>query len=134
MRKLSVFTLIFLATGCATITRGSKEAYGVETTPSGADAEITVNGALFRCVTPCSVKVPRRPPLQVRITKVGFKEINTTVSSSVQGAGAAGMAGNVVLGGLIGAAVDAGTGAMHGHKPNPLVVELEAVPLESEAE
>jgi len=34
------------------------------------------------------------------------------------------MAGNVLLGGVIGAGVDAGTGAMHSHKPNPLVVEL----------
>ena len=34
------------------------------------------------------------------------------------------MAGNVLVGGLIGAGIDAGTGAMHSHKPNPLVVTL----------
>ena len=43
------------------------------------------------------------------------------------GAGAAGMAGNIVLGGLIGAAVDAGTGATKQLKPNPVKVTL--VPL-----
>jgi hypothetical protein len=41
------------------------------------------------------------------------------------------MAGNIVLGGLIGAAVDAGSGAMKELKPNPIVVKL--VPLETEA-
>ena len=40
------------------------------------------------------------------------------------------MAGNVLLGGVIGAGVDAGTGAMHSRKPNPLVVEL--TPIDSD--
>ncbi len=35
------------------------------------------------------------------------------------------MAGNVLLGGLIGAGIDAGSGAMYEHKPNPLNVQLE---------
>ena len=34
------------------------------------------------------------------------------------------MAGNLFVGGIIGAGIDAGTGAMHSHRPNPLVVEL----------
>ena len=51
--------------------------------------------------------------------------MRSTVTSSVDGGGAAGMAGNVLLGGIVGAGVDAGTGAMHSHKPNPLVVNLE---------
>jgi len=46
------------------------------------------------------------------------------VESQVAGAGAAGMAGNVILGGLIGAAVDVGTGAMLELKPNPIQVKL----------
>jgi hypothetical protein len=37
------------------------------------------------------------------------------------------MAGNVILGGLIGAGIDAGTGAMDRLTPNPLTVKL--VPL-----
>lgn len=35
------------------------------------------------------------------------------------------MAGNLIFGGLVGAAVDGGTGAMHEHKPNPLHVHLD---------
>jgi len=77
-----------------------------------------------QCTTPCSVKVKRRGQLHVVVSKQGFEVVDTHVASSVDGAGAAGMAGNIIIGGLIGAAIDAGSGAMHSHKPNPLHVEL----------
>lgn len=110
-----------LSTGCATITRGSTEAFVIETKPAGAEAKLS-NG--LYCTTPCSIKVKRRGDFVVTLTKKGYETVTATVTSSVDGGGAAGMAGNVILGGVIGAGVDAGTGAMHSHKPNPLVVEL----------
>ena len=42
----------------------------------------------------------------------------------ISGGGAAGMAGNVLLGGIIGAGVDAATGATKDLKPNPIDVKL----------
>ncbi|HEX7036588.1 MAG TPA: PEGA domain-containing protein [Pseudomonadales bacterium] len=122
MRNLLLISaLMVLSTGCATITRGTNEAFAIQTDPAGADARLS-NG--LSCVTPCSVKVKRRGDFVVTITKDGYETVNASVSSSVDGGGAAGMAGNVILGGIIGAGVDAGTGAMHSHKPNPLVVKL----------
>ncbi len=120
-QPLIILALTALASGCATVTRGTNEAFGIQTTPAGADAQLS-NG--LSCVTPCSVKVKRRSDFVVTITKDGYETVNASVTSSVDGGGAAGMAGNVILGGLIGAGVDAGTGAMHSHKPNPLVVTL----------
>ena len=38
------------------------------------------------------------------------------------------MAGNILFGGLIGAAVDAGSGAMYDLKPNPVEVTLMPLP------
>ena len=114
-----------LGTGCATITRGSTEAFVIETKPIGAEAKLS-NG--LYCTTPCSLKVKRRGDFVVTLTKEGYETATAAVTSSVDSGGAAGMAGNVLLGGVIGAGVDAGTGAMHSHKPNPLVVEL--VPLD----
>lgn len=122
-----ILSLIILSTGCATITRGTNEAYGIQTTPPGADARLS-NG--LSCVTPCSLKVKRRGDFTVTLAKDGYETVNASVTSSVDGGGAAGMAGNVILGGIIGAGVDAGTGAMHAHKPNPLVVTL--TPLDPE--
>ena len=110
-----------LGAGCATITRGTTEAFVIETKPAGAEARLS-NG--LYCTTPCSVKVKRKGDFVVTFTKDGYETVTAAVTSSVDGGGAAGMAGNVLLGGVIGAGVDAGTGAMHSHKPNPLVVEL----------
>ena len=39
------------------------------------------------------------------------------------------MAGNLVLGGIIGAAVDAGSGAMYDLTPNRVYIELEKIDL-----
>ena len=121
--------IVTLGSGCATITRGTNEALVIESDPAGAEAQLS-NG--MRCMTPCSIRVKRRGDIVVTISKEGFETINATVSSSVDGGGAAGMAGNVLLGGIIGAGVDAGTDAMHSHKPNPLTVKME--PLKDEDE
>lgn len=114
--------VVVLGSGCATITRGSSEAFVIETDPAGAEAARS-NG--LQCTTPCSLTVKRRGDFTVTIEKDGYETVQATVTSSIDNAGSAGMAGNVLLGGIIGAGVDAGTGAMHSHKPNPLVVRLE---------
>ena len=96
----------------------------IETDPAGAQAQLS-NG--LQCRTPCSLKVKRRGDFVVTIEKQGCETVRASITSSVDTGGAAGMAGNIVLGGIIGAGVDAGTGAMHSHKPNPLVVKLEPI-------
>jgi hypothetical protein len=47
------------------------------------------------------------------------------VSRLIAGAGAAGVAGNVLVGGLIGIGVDMATGASQDLVPNPVNVKLE---------
>lgn len=124
--------VLVLGSGCATITRGSSEAFVIETDPAGAEARLSTG---IQCRTPCSLKVKRRGDFVVTIEKEGYETVQATVTSSIDNAGSAGMAGNVLLGGIIGAGVDAGTGAMHSHKPNPLMVKLElAQPAPAEGE
>jgi uncharacterized protein YceK len=130
MKAIALRTIVFLimimvlTSGCASITRGTTEAYAVQTKPPGAEVR---SSSGWNCVTPCSVKVKRRGDFVLTMTKPGYEDVTATVTSSIDGAGAAGMAGNVILGGIIGAGIDAGTGAMHSHKPNPLVVEMVAI-------
>jgi len=108
---------------CATVVRGTDEAFTVETVPGGA-AVHTSNG--YSCdQTPCVWRIHRNSDFQVTITKPGFKTVTTQVMHVTSGAGAAGMAGNVLLGGVIGIGVDAVTGASQDLKPNPLHVVLE---------
>lgn len=109
-------------TGCATITRGSTQAWSVQTEPSGADVALSTGQ---ECVSPCTLKLKRKKSFTVTIVKKGFNEVTTQVVSQVAGAGAAGMAGNVLVGGIIGMGVDAATGATKELKPNPLTVTLE---------
>ncbi|MEY3958798.1 MAG: hypothetical protein RJA37_1401 [Verrucomicrobiota bacterium] len=108
--------------GCASITRGTKEVFVVDSTPQDAEVRLS-SGQVGR--TPASFEVGRRDTLTVFVSKPGYKSRTLIVQSEVGGGGAAGMAGNVLFGGIIGAGVDAGTGAMYEHKPNPLMVQLE---------
>ena len=110
-------------TGCATVTRGSTQAFTVDSVPLGATVSMS-NGE--RCTTPCTLKLKRKHPVAVEVCKAGFSAVNTTVQSQMSGAGGAALAGNVLIGGLIGAGVDAATGATKDLRPNPLVLQLVA--------
>lgn len=125
-RTIGLVALIlgFLNAGCATITRGTNEAFVIETTPPGAEATLSIG---LTCTTPCSLRVPRRGDFVVTLEREGYETVQSTIVSSIDGGGGTAMAGNVILGGIIGAGVDASTGAMNSHKPNPLVVELVAI-------
>ncbi len=116
-----------LLSGCATVTRGTTDVLVIETEPPGAEATLS-NG--LRCRTPCALTLRRNETVVVDIVREGYEPVRATVKPRIAGAGAAGMAGNVILGGLIGAAIDAGSGAMYDLAPNPLRVRL--VPLGGE--
>lgn len=95
----------------------------VNTEPSGAQVQ-TSNG--MSCgSTPCALKMPRRSDLVVHITKKGCKNIDVNVTHKTADSGAAGVAGNVLVGGVIGLAVDASTGASQDLVPNPVQVKLQ---------
>ena len=79
--------------------------------------------------TPAQFEVPRDEPLLVSIEKDGFKPMEVHLNPVLSSEGTTGMAGNILLGGIIGAAVDAGSGAMYDLTPNPLEVVL--IPLGS---
>ena len=114
---------IFLSmAGCATVTRGTSEVLVIETDPPGADVDITP--ANQHCKTPCSAKVRRKDNQMVVIRREGYEAVQVNVQPQIAGAGAAGMAGNVILGGLIGVAIDAASGATKELKPNPIKVTL----------
>ncbi len=109
--------------GCATITRSEHDTWTVKTTP-GSAAVKTTNG--FSCdATPCTFRMLRKSEFDVTITKPGYKSWTGHVTHKVSGGGGAGMAGNVLVGGLIGVAIDANSGAMLDLTPNPLEVTLE---------
>lgn len=111
---------------CATITRGTTTAFVVETIPSGAYVRLSTGQECTS--TPCTfARINRESEFTVLIRKDGYQEVTANVSHATAGAGGAGMAGNVLVGGLIGMAIDANSGATQNLVPNPLVVHLEAI-------
>jgi len=124
-QALPLLALASLATGCASISRGTKETLRVESEPTAAGVRLST-GATGQ--TPAAFKLPRAKPLTVTISKEGYSTTNVAVKSVVSGKGAAGFLGNAVFGGIIGAAVDAGSGATKDLKPNPVRVTLEKLP------
>ena len=126
LRAFAIVCAVGSTAACATVTRGVHQSWSVETDPSGAQVK-TSNG--FACdQTPCTFRMERKTEFDVTIAKTGYKTWSGHVTHSVAGGGAAGMAGNVLVGGLIGAGVDATSGAMLDLKPNPLKVTLEKTP------
>lgn len=114
---------LVILSGCATVTRGSKDVLEIKTTPVGAQVQ-TSNG--FSCSsTPCAIKMPRRSEFVVDITRPGCKPMDVNVTHKTADGGAAGVAGNVLVGGIIGLGVDAATGASQDLVPNPVEVTLE---------
>jgi hypothetical protein len=123
MIKRLAAVAVFAATlpACATITRGTDETYVIETNPPGATAALSTG---ISCTTPCSLRLKRRQSMTVDITRQGYEPVRATVTSGVSGGGGAAMAGNVLVGGIIGAVIDGTNGSMNELRPNPLKVDL----------
>jgi hypothetical protein len=68
--------------------------------------------------------MPRKDAFRITVSKDGYVSQTHDITSSVSGAGGTAMAGNILIGGLIGGAIDATSGAMNDLKPNPLIVTL----------
>lgn len=111
--------------GCASVTRGTTENISISSTPSGAIAEVSGLDAPTSCVTPCVVVAKRSADITVTINKDGYEPQIVPLTKEVPGTGAAGFAGNLLLGGVVGMGVDAVTGAALDHKPNPVIVTLQ---------
>ena len=122
VRALMLVGVALSLPACATVTRGSSQQFSVQSTPPGAQVT-TSNG--FECqATPCTFRMPRKDAFRITVSKYGYVAQTHDVTSSVSGAGGTAMAGNILIGGLIGGAIDATSGAMNDLKPNPLIVTL----------
>jgi hypothetical protein len=125
IRLLLAAALALPCVGCASVTRGTTENISISTTPSGATADITGLDIPTACVTPCVVQAKRNAEITVTINKEGYEPQTIPLTKEVPATGAAGFAGNVLLGGVVGMGVDAVTGAALDHKPNPVIVTLQ---------
>ena len=124
MRKLRLVAALGSAlcmVGCATVTRGTSEEVQLTSEPSGAQASTSTG---FTCTTPCTLVVNRKDEFVVKFEEAGYRSQEIPVKTQIAGAGAAGFAGNIVAGGIVGMVADAATGATLEHVPNPVHADL----------
>lgn len=122
MKKILCASALSLAlAGCATITRGTTDQVQLQSSPSEARATTSMGQS---CLTPCTLTMGRKDEFSVTFQKEGFEPQQVDVKTQVAGSGAAGFAGNILFGGVIGMGADAATGATLEHVPNPVRVDL----------
>lgn len=90
---------LFFFTSCATITRGVHEKLTVLSEPSGANVVLSSGET---GVTPTKFVKTRRDNFTVTVSKPGFIAQSVRVESKASATGETAMAGNALLGGLIG--------------------------------
>lgn len=104
--------------GCATVTRGMSEQVNFTSEPSGASMRTSTG--LTCPTTPCTLDISRKQAFTATFSLPGYVDQNIEVTTELAGNGAAGFAGNVILGGVIGMGTDVATGATLNHSPNPV--------------
>ncbi len=121
----TALALCALATGCASITTGQNQSLSVETRAdgkpvAGASCKLENDKGTWYTTSPGTAVVRRSyDDLNVRCEKAGHEPGVTAAKSSTKA-----MAfGNILFGGIIGAAVDAGSGAAYDY-PSSIAVEL----------
>jgi len=122
--------IVSIASGCATIVKGNSQSLSVKTDPPGAACELARKGKTVAVVnpTPGSTQVSKgAAALDVTCKKQGYLDATASASSSVQGW----TLGNLLIGGVVGLVVDAGSGALHEYQPE---ISLKLLPESFESE
>jgi hypothetical protein len=125
MRIMGILALGVMLGGCASVTRGTTENISISSTPSGVEAVVNGLEVPTTCMTPCSVVAKRNADISITFQKEGFESQTVQLTKEIPATGAAGFAGNIIAGGLVGMGVDAVTGAATDHKPNPVIVTMQ---------
>lgn len=122
MRFYQVLCMGLLVQGCATITSGTSQTITVLSDPPGATCELKRGDALIGMVnpTPGSITVSKATSdIVLRCTRPDHFPGSAEARASFQAA----TLGNILLGGVVGLAIDAASGAM-GTYPGDVTVIL----------
>ncbi|MFD2262599.1 hypothetical protein ACFSM5_06845 [Lacibacterium aquatile] len=117
---LAASGVLIALSGCATIVEGTSQSVLVKTEPAEAKCEVSKNGSVLAVAnpTPASVVLSKsKDDLQVNCQKTGYRNADGKLTSSFQ----AMTLGNILLGGVVGAVIDQGSGAANQYEPEILV-------------
>lgn len=116
----AVFLFALLGQGCATVATlgGQDQKVKITTDPPGA--AVTIDGQPLG-VTPVALPLARKTEHQVEIAAPGYETARLTIRRKIN----PWMLGNLVVGGLLGVAIDVVTDASHYLSPDELEVKLQ---------
>lgn len=129
LQLILILVCMAAITGCATIVKGKSQTVTVDTKPPGAICTLTRDGETVAVVspTPGSIAVDKSgDAITVTCKREGYQDSTGLIGTKFQ----AMTFGNVIFGGIIGAAVDAGSGAMHEYEP---IVTITLIPFDFES-
>lgn len=109
--------ILLLTAGCATIMHGTSQEISISSVPSGA--EVIVNGQTHG-LTPVVADLKRKDQHLIQIQLDGYQPFEIRLVRRTSGW----VWGNIVLGGLIGLAVDAISGGLYKISPDEVRAEL----------
>lgn len=120
--RISVLAVVCVAlAGCASVTKGTSQNITINSTPSGAACTVERDGTMIAQIaaTPEIIKVSKsKHDLMLTCNLPGYKTARHVIPSDVE----AMTAGNVIFGGVVGLAIDAGTGAINKYDANVTVI------------
>ena len=116
VRIMLISVLAVHLLSCSTIMKGSRQSVNVESTPAGASCIMRREGTvLARRKTPFVTNIEKdSDEIITECKKRGYHRGMNSTDSDVSGW----VWGNILFGGIIGLAVDAGTGAMYEYPSN----------------
>lgn len=120
----AMVTLALVVAGCCSIIHGTSQEVGISSSPSGAT--VIVNGQQMG-TTPVTLDLKRKGSHKITIEMDGYQPYEMALTKSTSGW----VWGNVLLGGLIGLAVDAIDGALY--KVNPELVQAQLLAAEKDS-
>jgi hypothetical protein len=126
-------SIAILTAGCASVVQGTSQSINVATEPPGATCTLHRNGQVISSVspTPADVRVEKSAyDIDVVCQKEGFQDGKAQLKADAE----AMTLGNILIGGIIGVAVDAASGAINKYAPNVTVSLLPREPTSSEVQ
>ena len=117
IKKIAVVCLCSLFAGCASIVNGTRQNIGISSNPAGANAR---SDSGLNCITPCVLELSRNRPYNILIEKKGYEPASATITNTASGW----LWGDLVFGGLIGLAIDFGTGGAYKLSPENVNINL----------
>jgi len=123
---VGLFAAGLATTGCATMVNGPRQVVVVSSIPAGAT--VCVDGQQAG-TTPCQLALERKRSHSLQFSKAGYQDATASIAHKWSGVGL----GNILVGGLIGASVDAFTGSDYRLEPSMVEVMLRPETADAEA-